>query len=331
VGKCEPKINPSTEKSSAAATTTEKSKAFATTVEKLLTSVSNASEKCMSFNLPNLDDVNDSVTFTAGNLLVGDGTEWVDLALGTATQLLRVNAGGTGIEWATVSGTGDITGPGVAVIDNAITRWDGTSGLAIQGYTSDAPTISDTGDLTMSGTITGVESIVIDNITINGNTISSAGASTLAINPTAGQSITFDSTVTLDAGVIAGATSITSTAFVGDLTGNADTVTTNANLTGEVTSIGNAATLDVTAISGQALVTAVATDMLLIEDAMLRLMKHLFPIPTKQTISVVMRFTGKICMLQAILLITMTQMVVTRNLGWGLRMLRSFVFELCMM
>jgi hypothetical protein len=94
--------------------------------------------------------------------------------------------------------------------------------------------------ITSLGTLT---TLTVDDITINGNTISSAGASTLAINPTAGQTITFDGVVTLDAGVIAGATSVTSTAFVGALTGNADTVTTNANLTGDVTSVGNAATI----------------------------------------------------------------------------------------
>jgi hypothetical protein len=94
--------------------------------------------------------------------------------------------------------------------------------------------------ITSLGTLT---TLTVDDITVNGNTISSAGASTLAITPTAGQTITFDGVVTLDAGVIAGATSITSTAFVGALTGNADTVTTNANLTGDVTSVGNAATI----------------------------------------------------------------------------------------
>lgn len=68
--------------------------------------------------------------------------------------------------------------------------------------------------------------------------------------------------------------SIISTTFVGALTGNADTVTTNANLTGEITSTGNAALLDVTAISGQASVTAVAGDKLLIEDATDGLLKQ---------------------------------------------------------
>jgi len=42
---------------------------------------------------------------------------------------------------------------------------------------------------------------------------------------------------------LVGLTSVTSTAFVGALTGNASTVTTNANLTGNVTSVGNATTI----------------------------------------------------------------------------------------
>jgi hypothetical protein len=42
---------------------------------------------------------------------------------------------------------------------------------------------------------------------------------------------------------LTGLTSITSTSFVGSLTGNADTVTTNADLTGDITSSGNATTI----------------------------------------------------------------------------------------
>lgn len=43
--------------------------------------------------------------------------------------------------------------------------------------------------------------------------------------------------------VLGGLTSVSSTSFVGALTGNADTVSTNANLTGDVTSVGNVSTL----------------------------------------------------------------------------------------
>lgn len=45
-------------------------------------------------------------------------------------------------------GGGGVSGPGSSV-DNAIARWDGTGGSAIQDYTSGAPTISDTGVMTL--------------------------------------------------------------------------------------------------------------------------------------------------------------------------------------
>ena len=51
-----------------------------------------------------------------------------------------------------------------------------------------------------------------------------------------------------------------------DTAGNADTVTTNANLTGEVTSTGNAAVLDPTCISGKADTTIADTDYVLFWD-----------------------------------------------------------------
>jgi hypothetical protein len=60
-------------------------------------------------------------------------------------------------------------------------------------------------NVTSLGTLT---TLTVDDITINGNTISSAGASTLAITPTAGQVITLDGAVTVDAGVVAGITSL---------------------------------------------------------------------------------------------------------------------------
>jgi hypothetical protein len=52
-----------------------------------------------------------------------------------------------------------------------------------------------------------------------------------------------------------------------NITGNAATVTTNANLTGQVTSTGNAALLDKTAITGQGAVAVAAADKILFADA----------------------------------------------------------------
>ena len=95
-------------------------------------------------------------------------------------------------------------------------------------------------NVTSLGTLTALQ---VDNLNLNGNTLSSTAGTDLNITPLAGQQIVLDGAIVVDAGVVTGATSITSTAFVGDLTGNADTVTTNANLTGHITSVGNAAVL----------------------------------------------------------------------------------------
>jgi len=54
--------------------------------------------------------------------------------------------------WSTPGGAGDVTGPGSSV-DNAIVRFDGVTGKIIQDYTSNAPTISDTGDVNVDGDI----------------------------------------------------------------------------------------------------------------------------------------------------------------------------------
>ena len=80
--------------------------------------------------------------------------------------------------------------------------------------------------ITSLGTLT---TLSVDNITINGNDISSTAGTDLTITPLSGQQIVLDGTIVVDAGVVTGATSITSTAFVGDITGdvtgNADTAT----------------------------------------------------------------------------------------------------------
>ena len=79
-------------------------------------------------------------------------------------------------------------------------------------------------NITSVGTLTALQ---VDNININTNTISTTAGTDLLITPVAGQQIVLDGTIIIDAGVVTGATSITSTAFVGDITGNlAGTVST---------------------------------------------------------------------------------------------------------
>jgi hypothetical protein len=73
-----------------------------------------------------------------------------------------------------------------------------------------------------------------------GDVIGPASSTNLAIptfSGTGGKTLLNNSGVTITAGVI------TATGFAGPLTGNASTVTTNANLTGPITSVGNATSI----------------------------------------------------------------------------------------
>ncbi len=119
-----------------------------------------------------------------------------------AEPTTTVNTSGTGYQTATLVANfeGNITGD-----------LTGTIQTAAQG------------NITSLGTLTALQ---VDNININGNTISSTAGTDLNINPLTGQQIVLDGTIIIDAGVVTGATSITSTAFVGALTGNASTATT---------------------------------------------------------------------------------------------------------
>ena len=88
--------------------------------------------------------------------------------------------------------------------------------------------------ITSLGTLT---TLTVDNITVNGNTIT-ADSGALNLTPASGSAIVLDGTINVDAGVVTGATSVTSTAFVGALTGN---VTGNVSGSSGSTT-GNAAT-----------------------------------------------------------------------------------------
>jgi hypothetical protein len=68
-------------------------------------------------------------------------------ALGTANQYLRVNGSATGLEYATLAAGGDVTGPASST-DNAIARFDSTTGKVIQNSTA---TITDIGQASFVG------------------------------------------------------------------------------------------------------------------------------------------------------------------------------------
>lgn len=114
-------------------------------------------------------------------------------------------------------------GTGVVSIDGALTASGNITGtLATAAQTN----------VTSLGTLTALQ---VDNININGNTISSTAGTDLNITPLAGQQIVLDSTIVVDAGVVTGATSITSTALnatsaiIDEVTISSNNITTNAS------------------------------------------------------------------------------------------------------
>tara|TARA_X000001382_G_C3176043_1_gene181010 strand:+ start:2887 stop:4599 length:1713 start_codon:yes stop_codon:yes gene_type:complete len=139
--------------------------------------------------------------------------------------------------------------------------------------------------ITSVGTLTALQ---VDNLNLDGTTVTSSAA--LNLTPGAGSAIVLDGTISVDAGVVTGATSITSTAFVGALTGNAATATKwatarNLSLTGDATAtfssvdgtaavstaitfatvnsnvgtFGSTTAIPVVTVNGKGLVTAVST------------------------------------------------------------------------
>ena len=186
---------------------------------------------------------------------------------GANAAVFNVDAGQE-LYWRGGSGAGkkfETTQTGVTVSGNVVISDDGTIGSASD---TDAITIAADGkvtvgqNLTTSAVLTGA-SLVIDNIGINANDItSSTGA--INITPVAGSAIVLDGTISIDAGVVTGATSITSTTFVGALTGNASTATSATSAT-SATTAGTVTTAAQTNITSVGTLTALTVDNVTID------------------------------------------------------------------
>lgn len=83
-------------------------------------------------------------TTTKGDLIVHNGTDNVRVGVGSNGQtLVADSAEANGLKWSTPAGGGDVTGPASST-DNAVTRFDGTTGKLLQ---NSAVTIDDNGVL----------------------------------------------------------------------------------------------------------------------------------------------------------------------------------------
>jgi hypothetical protein len=131
---------------------------------------------------------------------------------------------------------------------------DGAGGTNRKATAARLLTYTNAGTLTTAAqtnitTLGRLDSAQIDDIKINGSTISTLSGTDLNISPLAGEQIVLDGTIVIDAGVVTGATSITSTAFVGNITGNVTGDVTGdvaGDVTGDVTGNADTATLATT-------------------------------------------------------------------------------------
>ena len=133
----------------------------------------------------------------------------------STSQLSRLGIGSTG---AILTVTG-----GIPAWD---TTWSPTGHLI--------PASDDTYDLG-SASAAWQDLFLEGDITLTDAGTISTTAGSLSLTPASGSAIVLDGTISIDAGVVTGATSITSTAFVGDITGdvtgNADTATLATTVT----------------------------------------------------------------------------------------------------
>lgn len=93
-------------------------------------------------------------------------------------ELVR-NTTGTPVKLWQVPG-GNVVGPAATVLDNEIVRFDSTTGQHIQGYTSDGPTISDTGAVNIPLTLGVTGAVTLGAALSVGTTLAVAGNTALA-------------------------------------------------------------------------------------------------------------------------------------------------------
>ena len=166
---------------------------------------------------------------TSNSMMVYDGGNWIAATSAGTASLLEYKFVTTSAQVTskTYSGTADVGGSFSYTQSNTLVFLNGV----LLKYTTDYTATNGTSIVLVAAPVLSDELTVV-----------AFKSFTVADTVSAASGGTFSGAVTASAGVI------------GDLTGNADTVTTNANLTGDVTSSGNATTIAGLAMSKTALV-----------------------------------------------------------------------------
>jgi len=142
-----------------------------------------------------------------------------------------------------------------AYSDNASTPADLTVGIGgVNVIISQVDINSGAIDGVAIGASSPATEATVDNLKIDGNTISAISGA-INITPEAGSAIVLDGAISVDGDVVTGAGSITSTSFVGALTGNASTAT-SATTSASATTVSGATQAAITSAANLATVGA---------------------------------------------------------------------------
>jgi len=172
-----------------------------------------------------------TATLFAGDL-TGDVTGTADVATVATTVTITDNESTNESNAIIFTAGGDVDGGNLGLESDGTLTYNPSTGIVTATGFAGALTGNVTGNasgtaatvtgaaqtaITSVGTLTALQ---VDNLNLNGNTLSSTAGTDLLITPLSGQQIVLDGAIVIDAGVVTGATSITSTAFVGDITGD---------------------------------------------------------------------------------------------------------------
>lgn len=133
-------------------------------------------------DLGDLEDVT-ITSAAAGDILYYNGTNWVNLGIGTDGQVLTVNDAANAPQWEAAAGGGDFSGPASST-DNAIVRFDGTGGKTGQN----SGVLIDESD-----NVTGVNQLDVDSANgVDINPGSDTDADLITVGVTGTPKITWD-------------------------------------------------------------------------------------------------------------------------------------------
>ena len=203
---------------------------------------------------PGTTSIDGNATWTAGDLVIFDGVVWEQVQGGTSDVVSVV--GNVGVVTATQIATA-LSGQAMNIVGSATTASTVT--------TAAQPNITSVGILTgltviadIAGSVTGSSASCTGNsVNITGTLAVAQGGTGATANTGTGNNVLATSPTlvtpllgTPTSGVLTNCTGLPYTGLTGTVptwnqntTGTAATVTTNANLTGDVTSVGNATTL----------------------------------------------------------------------------------------